>query len=64
MFISSCYFVRKHIVSNGTMVDVGAHAALYSLLLKHLIRRTVLFEPAQDTLKLLSMNISINDVDF
>jgi FkbM family methyltransferase len=57
-------FVRKHILTNGTMIDVGAHAGLYSLLFKHLIRRTVLFEPAHDTLKLLRRNMAINDIEF
>lgn len=57
-------FIRKNILPGGTMVDVGAHVGLYSLLFKHVIRRTVLFEPAPDTLKLLAKNMSINDIDF
>jgi FkbM family methyltransferase len=57
-------FVRDQIIPGGTMVDVGAHTGLYSLLFNHLIRRVVLFEPAQDTLKLLARNMSINDINF
>lgn len=57
-------FVRKHIIPGGIMIDVGAHTGLYSLLFKHLIRRAVLFEPASDTLKLLTRNMQINNFDF
>jgi FkbM family methyltransferase len=56
-------FVRKHIVPNGLMVDVGAHAGLYTLLFLHQISGAVCFEPAPDTIRLLRRNILLNDIN-
>jgi len=56
-------FLRKNIRVGGTMVDVGAHAGLYTLLLAHLVNRVFLFEPAPDTIKLLHRNMILNDID-
>jgi FkbM family methyltransferase len=56
-------FVRKNMYIGGTMIDVGAHAGLYTLLLAHLIKNVILFEPAPDTIKLLRRNMQLNDIN-
>jgi FkbM family methyltransferase len=55
-------FARAHIEPGGTLVDVGAHSGLYTLLLAHLFRRAFLFEPAPDTFRLLCRNLQLNEL--
>jgi FkbM family methyltransferase len=58
-------FVRKHLVSEpkGAMIDVGANSGLWTLLLRHLLREGLCFEPAPDTARWLKHNIAINEME-
>lgn len=55
-------FLRKHIVPDGSIIDVGAHAGLFTLLLAHLCRGGACFEPAPDTFQLIGANFRLNDL--
>jgi FkbM family methyltransferase len=55
-------FARRHVDPGGTLVDVGAHSGLYTLLLAHLFQRAFLFEPAPDTYRLLCRNLRLNEL--
>jgi hypothetical protein len=55
-------FARQHVDPGGTLVDVGAHSGLYTLLLAHLFQRAFLFEPAPDTYRLLCRNLRLNEL--
>jgi len=55
-------FARAHVEPGGTLVDVGAHSGLYTLLLAHLFQSGFLFEPAPDTYQLLRRNLRLNDL--
>jgi FkbM family methyltransferase len=56
------YFLRKHILKGGLIIDVGAHMGLYTLLLHDLFDGGYCFEPAKDTFRALKSNFFINDI--
>ncbi len=56
------YFLRKHILKGGLIIDIGAHMGLYTLLLNDLFVGGYCFEPAADTFKALRDNLFINDL--
>ncbi|MEJ7587813.1 MAG: FkbM family methyltransferase [Ferruginibacter sp.] len=56
------YFLRKNILREGLMVDIGAHMGLYTLLLNELFTGGYCFEPAKDNFKALRNNLFINDL--
>ena len=62
------YFLRKHIRDTDgkkTLLDIGAHTGLFSLLIHHKFSKIVGFEPAQDTFELIQRNIALNpNIDF
>jgi FkbM family methyltransferase len=55
-------FVRKHVVPDGRLVDVGAHTGLFTLLVASLFRSADCFEPAPDCFDILEKNLSINSL--
>ncbi|HEV8082400.1 MAG TPA: FkbM family methyltransferase [Chitinophagaceae bacterium] len=56
------YFLRKHILKGGLIIDIGAHMGLYTLLLNDLFVGGYCFEPAPDTFRALKTNLFINDL--
>ncbi|QQR89112.1 MAG: FkbM family methyltransferase [Myxococcales bacterium] len=55
-------FLREQLnqLSAGTIIDVGAHVGLFSLLLAHLCRDGIAFEPASDNFRFLERNLELN----
>jgi len=56
-------FVRRHCVSGGAIIDVGAHTGIYTLLLAELFRGGLCFEPAPDTFSILVKNLALNHLE-
>ncbi len=56
-------FLRKHLQSGGSILDVGAHMGLFTLQLAHLFTGGACFEPAEDTFAALVRNIRLNKLD-
>lgn len=56
------YFLRKNILGNGLILDIGSHMGLYTLLLNNLFVGGFCFEPAKDTFNALKNNLFINDL--
>ena len=54
------YFLRKHIVKGGMIIDIGAHMGLFTLLLNNLFKGGYCFEPAKDTYMALQNNLFLN----
>lgn len=55
-------FLRKNLVENAYMIDVGAHTGLYTLLLNSNIKRAICFEPDPSTFILLRNNLNYNNL--
>lgn len=53
-------FLRKYLVCDGVIIDVGAHMGIYTLLLHEKFLKGYLFEPANDTFKVLENNLFLN----
>lgn len=56
------YFLRKHVVKGGLILDIGAHMGIYTLLLKDLFTGGYCFEPAKDNFVALKNNLFINGI--
>ena len=56
------YFLRKHVLKNGYVLDIGAHMGLYTLLLNDYFVGGFCFEPAKDTFNALRNNLFINNL--
>jgi FkbM family methyltransferase len=58
-------FLRRFLTRDVpiSLVDVGAHAGLFSLWLADIVEGGILFEPAQDNRTLLYRNIRLNHLD-
>jgi len=53
-------FLRRYLISDGIIIDVGAHMGIYTLLLHEKFMKGFLFEPANDTFKVLENNLFLN----
>lgn len=55
-------FLRRHCVTGGAIVDVGAHIGIYTLLLADMFSAGLCFEPAPDTFSILTKNLALNEL--
>jgi FkbM family methyltransferase len=56
-------FARAHVTRGGAMIDVGAHAGLYTLLLANLFERAYCFEPSKEIFPYLERNLAYNRLE-
>jgi FkbM family methyltransferase len=55
-------FLRRECVAGGTIIDIGAHVGIYTLLLADLFEGGLCLEPAPDTYALLERNLALNEL--